>query len=178
MSDRAPWSTIVSVFSSSGRRGVFLELTLVVVGHSIILVGMLVSYLPQHVRIIQRRTAEGISPYYILLGTTSATSGFANILLLPQSRQDVACCSELETWNCLAGLLGIAQLGTQWICFGFMWAFPHCAIFRSSTLITTLGSDLSSFSYSSDTVPLSCPEMSLGLGLSNRTGERFSSCRR
>ena len=83
---------------------------------------MLISYLPQHARIIQRGTSEGISPFFILLGTTSATSAFANILLLPQSRQDVACCKELETFHCVAGLLGIAQLGVQWICFTFMYA--------------------------------------------------------
>lgn len=82
---------------------------------------MLISYLPQHARIIKRRSSEGISPYFVLLGTTSATSAFANILLLPQSRQDVACCKELETFHCIAGLLGIAQLGVQWISFSFMW---------------------------------------------------------
>ncbi|KAK0663030.1 hypothetical protein QBC41DRAFT_26896 [Cercophora samala] len=82
---------------------------------------MLISYLPQHFRIISRGTSEGISPYFILLGTTSATSAFANILLLPQSRQDVACCKELETLHCVAGLLGIAQLGVQWICFTFIF---------------------------------------------------------
>ncbi|KAK0702090.1 hypothetical protein B0T26DRAFT_796187 [Lasiosphaeria miniovina] len=87
----------------------------------LILVGMLISYLPQHARIIQRGTSEGISPYFVLLGTTSATSAFANILLLPQSRQDVACCKELETFHCVAGLLGIAQLGVQWICFTFIF---------------------------------------------------------
>jgi len=81
---------------------------------------MLISYLPQHVRIIKRGTSEGISPYFILLGTTSATSAFGNILLLPQSRRDVACCKELETFHCVAGLLGITQLGIQWICFTFM----------------------------------------------------------
>lgn len=85
-----------------------------------ILVGMLVSYLPQHIRIIARGTAEGISPFFILLGVTSATSGFANILTLPQSRQDVACCHELDTLHCMAGLLGIAQLGVQWMCFAFI----------------------------------------------------------
>ncbi|EPE02404.1 pq loop repeat protein [Ophiostoma piceae UAMH 11346] len=85
-----------------------------------ILVGMLVSYLPQHVRIIARGTAEGISPFFILLGVTSATSGFANILTLPQSRQDVACCHDLDTLHCMAGLLGIAQLGVQWMCFAFI----------------------------------------------------------
>ncbi|KAK4651833.1 hypothetical protein QC762_600190 [Podospora pseudocomata] len=88
---------------------------------SVIVVGMLISYLPQHFRIISRGTSEGISPYFILLGTTSATSAFANILLLPQSRQDVACCKELETLHCVAGLLGIAQLGVQWICFTFIF---------------------------------------------------------
>ncbi|CAK7206692.1 hypothetical protein SEUCBS139899_009496 [Sporothrix eucalyptigena] len=85
-----------------------------------ILVGMLVSYLPQHWRIIARGTSEGISPYFVLLGVTSATSGFANILTLPQSRQDVACCQELDTFHCMAGLLGIAQLGVQWMCFSLI----------------------------------------------------------
>ncbi|KAK3352652.1 hypothetical protein B0T25DRAFT_478322 [Lasiosphaeria hispida] len=87
----------------------------------IIVIGMLISYLPQHVRIIQRGTSEGISPYFVLLGTTSATSAFANILLLPKSRQDVACCKELEAFHCAAGLLGIAQLGVQWISFTFIF---------------------------------------------------------
>ncbi|KAL2177660.1 uncharacterized protein P884DRAFT_299530 [Thermothelomyces heterothallicus CBS 202.75] len=87
----------------------------------VIVIGMLISYLPQHVRIIKRGTSEGISPYFVLLGTTSATSAFANILLLPKSRQDVACCKEIETFHCIAGLLGIAQLGVQWICFTFIF---------------------------------------------------------
>ncbi|GAB1319561.1 PQ loop repeat protein [Madurella fahalii] len=87
----------------------------------VIVIGMLISYLPQHFRIIQRGTSEGISPYFVLLGTTSATSAFANILLLPKSRQDVACCKELETFHCVAGLLGIAQLGVQWISFTFIF---------------------------------------------------------
>ncbi|KAK3487605.1 uncharacterized protein B0T23DRAFT_210123 [Neurospora hispaniola] len=87
----------------------------------VIVIGMLISYLPQHVRIISRGTSEGISPYFVLLGTTSATSAFANILLLPKSRQDIACCKEIETFHCVAGLLGIAQLGVQWICFTFIF---------------------------------------------------------
>ena len=81
---------------------------------------MLVSYLPQHYRIISRGTSEGISPYFVLLGTLSATSGFASILTVEPSRQDIACCKSVETLQCLAGLLGIAQLGVQWICFSLM----------------------------------------------------------
>ncbi|UKZ93121.1 uncharacterized protein TrAFT101_008047 [Trichoderma asperellum] len=83
----------------------------------IILIGLLISYLPQHYRIISRRTSEGISPYFVLLGTTSATAGFANILTVAPSRNAIGCCRELETFECAAGLLGVAQLGTQWLCF-------------------------------------------------------------
>lgn len=86
-----------------------------------ILIGILVSYLPQHYRIIARRTSEGISPYFILLGTTSGTSAFANILVLPASRADVACCKTVSSFECFAGLLGIAQVGVQWACFTVMY---------------------------------------------------------
>ncbi|KAB5532772.1 hypothetical protein GE09DRAFT_1227948 [Coniochaeta sp. 2T2.1] len=107
-------------------------MTKLTASYSLILVGLLISYLPQMVRIITRGTSEGISPYFILLGTTSATSGFANILLLEQSRHDVACCKELETFQCIAGVLGIAQLGVQWICFSFIFAL-FLVFFRYST---------------------------------------------
>ncbi|GJC78235.1 PQ-loop repeat protein [Colletotrichum tofieldiae] len=94
----------------------FLNLTISI----IILLGLVVSYLPQHYRIIARGTSEGISPWFVLLGVTSATAGFANILTVPPSRRDIACCSELGTFECAAGLLGIAQLGVQWISFALM----------------------------------------------------------
>lgn len=87
---------------------------------SFILLGILVSYLPQHVRIISRRSSEGISPYFVLLGTTSGTCAFANIITLPASQRDLACCKELNGFDCVAGLLGIAQVGVQWACFTVM----------------------------------------------------------
>ncbi|CZT45536.1 related to PQ loop repeat protein [Rhynchosporium secalis] len=96
----------------------------------LILLGILVSYLPQHYRIISRGTSEGISPWFILLGTTSGTCAFANILVLPASRADVACCKSVSTFECAAGLLGIAQVGVQWFCFSiilllFLVFFPR-----------------------------------------------------
>jgi len=95
-----------------------------------ILLGILVSYLPQHYRIISRGTSEGISPFFVLLGTTSGTCAFANILVLPASRADVACCKTVSTFECVAGLLGIAQVGVQWFCFSvilllFLIFFPR-----------------------------------------------------
>ncbi|KAI1382406.1 hypothetical protein F4677DRAFT_25201 [Hypoxylon crocopeplum] len=83
----------------------------------LIVIGILLSYVTQHYRIISRGSSEGISPYFVLLGVTSANSQFGNILTLPQSRADVACCREVSPFECTAGLLGIAQIGTQWICF-------------------------------------------------------------
>lgn len=87
----------------------------------VILLGILVSYLPQHYRIISRGTSEGISPYFVLLGTTSATAGFGNILTVKGSREAISCCKELDTFECAAGLLGVAQLGAQWVCFALMY---------------------------------------------------------
>lgn len=80
----------------------------------------MLSYVTQHYRIISRGSSEGISPYFVLLGVTSANSQFGNILTLPQSRADVACCKVVSPFECTAGLLGIVQIGTQWVCFAIM----------------------------------------------------------
>jgi hypothetical protein len=85
-----------------------------------IVFGILISYLPQHIRIIARRSSYGLSPSFVLLGTTSSTFAIANILTLPASQEDVGCCRELSTTACLAGLLGIAQVAVQWACFNLM----------------------------------------------------------
>jgi len=84
-----------------------------------ILAGILISYLPQHHRIISRGTSEGISPAFLLLGVTSGTCAFANILIL--SRGVLACCGKgIGGFNCFAASLGVVQVGTQWCCFGVM----------------------------------------------------------
>lgn len=82
-----------------------------------IIIGILVSYLPQHIRIIAHRSSFGISPYFVLLGTTSGTAAFANILVFPKTAHDVACCSQISGPACFAGLLGVFQMGMQWMCF-------------------------------------------------------------
>ncbi|KAF2428934.1 PQ loop repeat protein [Tothia fuscella] len=85
-----------------------------------IVFGILISYLPQHYRIISRRSSEGLSPYFVLLGTTSSTFAIANILTLPASQEDIGCCKEISGVACLAGLLGIAQVAVQWACFNLI----------------------------------------------------------
>ncbi|KAI7822616.1 hypothetical protein BC939DRAFT_453782 [Gamsiella multidivaricata] len=83
-----------------------------------ILVGMVVSYLPQHFRIIHKGTSEGISPWFLLLGTISASSTFLNIVVLQW--KVILCCGVLSLGPCLESILGIAQLGVQFVMFGLV----------------------------------------------------------
>lgn len=87
---------------------------------SFILIGILVSYLPQHYKIISRRSSRGLSPMFVLLGTVSGTASIANILTLPESTRDMGCCKEIGPFPCAAALLGIAQIAVQWSCFFMM----------------------------------------------------------
>ncbi|EME78897.1 uncharacterized protein MYCFIDRAFT_99834, partial [Pseudocercospora fijiensis CIRAD86] len=79
--------------------------------------GILVSYLPQHVRILRRQSSEGLSPWWVLLGGLSSIAAMGNIVTLPTSRADMLCCRELAGGPCAAALLGVAQIAVQWSCF-------------------------------------------------------------
>lgn len=83
--------------------------------------GIVVSYLPQHVRIFRRKTSEGISPWYILLGVSSGTCALCNILLL--SDPVLSCCKVISAGECFAGTLGIAQVMLQTIMASFILVF-------------------------------------------------------
>ncbi|KAM3579537.1 hypothetical protein VKS41_007996 [Umbelopsis sp. WA50703] len=78
-------------------------------------VGLVVSYLPQHYRIIANKTSEGFSAWFLLLGVVSATSSFLNIILLQWDA--ITCCSMLSTGQCLESLMGVFQIGLQWFMF-------------------------------------------------------------
>lgn len=86
-----------------------------------ICIGILVSYLPQHYTIIARRSSAGISPYFVLLGTTSLSFAFAYMLALPASRDDMACCRVNHSLSCFAGVLGVVQIAVQFFCFWLMY---------------------------------------------------------
>ncbi|KAJ0424143.1 hypothetical protein BJY00DRAFT_309521 [Aspergillus carlsbadensis] len=86
----------------------------------LIVLGILFSYLPQLIRIIRLKSSFGISPYFVLLGATSGTFALANVVSQQQSLQDVACCKDVSELSCFAGLLGILQVGVQWLSFFMM----------------------------------------------------------
>ncbi|KAF2859297.1 hypothetical protein K470DRAFT_219441 [Piedraia hortae CBS 480.64] len=87
---------------------------------ALVTTGILVSYVPQHKKLISNGTSEGLSPWWVLLGALSSIAAVGNILTLPASRQDAACCTRISGGACAAALLGIAQIGLQWTCFMFI----------------------------------------------------------
>lgn len=94
----------------------------------VIALGIVGSYLPQHVRIYQRETSDGLSPFFLLLGVTSCTNAALNIAVLQWNV--LRCCAQLPFGICLANSLGVIQLFLQWLMFGttlvlFLIYFPR-----------------------------------------------------
>jgi len=96
--------------------GCDVEHTPVELGISIFIAcGLLISYLPQHYRIIKIQSSEGISPWFLLLGTVSGTSSLFNMVIL-QYRM-LECCARVTAVACFENTLGIIQLAIQWAMF-------------------------------------------------------------
>lgn len=73
--------------------------------------GIFLSYVPQHVRVIKRRSSEGISSWFLLLGITSGCCALFNILLI--SKDIYTCCNAISAGNCFSASLGIIQIAVQ-----------------------------------------------------------------
>ncbi|GAA6025893.1 hypothetical protein JCM11491_001727 [Sporobolomyces phaffii] len=84
-----------------------------------IVVGLVVSYIPQHYRIIRHRNSDGFSPLFLFLGATSSASSLGNIVTLQWGQ--VACCKYLTSGQCFESVLGIVQIFTQWFCFNLIF---------------------------------------------------------
>ncbi|PWZ03041.1 hypothetical protein BCV70DRAFT_10509 [Testicularia cyperi] len=86
---------------------------------SFLCIGLIISYLPQIIRIIRNKSSQGFSPWFLLLGATSAASSFLNVVSLQWGI--VRCCPELPLGECTESLLGIFQVGTQWAMFSIVF---------------------------------------------------------
>ncbi|KAK9379489.1 uncharacterized protein V2V93DRAFT_373930 [Kockiozyma suomiensis] len=81
-------------------------------------IGIVGSYVPQHLHIITRRSSRGLSPWYLLLGVTSGTCSLANVLLL--SSDVLSCCRQLSAGKCMAASLGVIQIALQFTMFAII----------------------------------------------------------
>ncbi|BEI85155.1 hypothetical protein CcaverHIS002_0505560 [Cutaneotrichosporon cavernicola] len=82
--------------------------------------GLVISYLPQHYRIISTGTSEGLSPWFLLLGATSSASGMLNLLILQWPL--FQCCRVVSGGQCAESLLRFVQVGLQWLLFSIILA--------------------------------------------------------
>ncbi|WVQ81107.1 hypothetical protein IAT38_003229 [Cryptococcus sp. DSM 104549] len=112
--------------------------------------GLIISYLPQHLNIINKRSSEGISTWYLLLGATSSASGMLNLLIVqwPLFR----CCRILSTGRCFESLLGFYQVTLQWLLFTmigilFLIYFPPHLKYQRVLPISSSASSLADGSY-------------------------------
>ncbi|KAH8102299.1 hypothetical protein BXZ70DRAFT_1017211 [Cristinia sonorae] len=80
-----------------------------------ICIGMVISYLPQHIRIILAKSSEGFSPWFLLLGSTSSASAMFNIIVMQWGV--LKCCRVVSAGTCIESTLGIFQLFLQWFLF-------------------------------------------------------------
>lgn len=78
-------------------------------------VGLVLSYLPQHYKIIHSKTSQGLNPIFLLLGSTSAASGMLNVITLQWVV--IQCCKYLSPGNCIESLGAVWIVGLQWLFF-------------------------------------------------------------
>ncbi|KAF7532178.1 hypothetical protein G7054_g8193 [Neopestalotiopsis clavispora] len=78
---------------------------------------LLISYIPQWARIVSRKSAEGLSTFYIFLGSLSGVCAVGNILMLPSTEADMGCCTTNSKFACISGLLGTFQVIFGVSCF-------------------------------------------------------------
>ena len=78
---------------------------------------LIICYIPQYARIISRRSAEGLSTYYVLLGSLSGVCAVGNIMMLPSSAVAAGCCRTNTRFACVSGLLAMIQVTFGIACF-------------------------------------------------------------
>ncbi|ETW77024.1 hypothetical protein HETIRDRAFT_241237, partial [Heterobasidion irregulare TC 32-1] len=80
-----------------------------------LILGLCISYAPQHARIIRLGSSEGINPWFLLLGSTSAASGMLNMIIMQWGV--LKCCKVFSFGNCLETIAGVVQVIVQWFLF-------------------------------------------------------------
>jgi hypothetical protein len=86
----------------------------------LVIVGTLISNVPQQYRLGRRRSAEGVSPWWLLTGLASATCGLANITAL--SVDIFRCCDAgaVTGWQCTSGIMGVVYCCAIWLAMALM----------------------------------------------------------
>jgi uncharacterized protein with PQ loop repeat len=101
------------------------------VAGALLAVGIFASYIPQHIKVIRRRSSEGLSPGFLLLGSLSAFSAFVNIFIVTiPARQ--CCRSVLTTFQCSSSMVGFFQILLQAV--GYIMIFLLCVFATKNSI--------------------------------------------
>jgi uncharacterized protein with PQ loop repeat len=86
----------------------------------VVIFGTVIANIPQQYRIARRRSAEGVSSYFLLTGVVSATCGVCNIAIL--SLDIFTCCNtnRISGAQCTSAVMGVVLNCTQWACMAAM----------------------------------------------------------
>lgn len=82
----------------------------------LITLGIIASYIPQYLRIKEKRTSEGLSTNFLLLGSCSSIFTFTNIILVSSRARQCCFSGQLTLFNCLNSQLNLIQIGIQCLC--------------------------------------------------------------
>eukprot|EP00126_Sphaerothecum_destruens_P003604 Sdes_comp17370_c0_seq1m6578 len=85
----------------------------------VILVGILLSYVPQYIYIIRRKKSDGISPWFLLLGALGSFCSLSNEIIL--GWRELYCCQEWGAVLCGKNLIKLLQLVAQWVSQGVVF---------------------------------------------------------
>lgn len=78
--------------------------------------GIFLSYVPQYIRIYSKRTSEGLSVNFLLLGSCSSIFTLTNIILVSSKARRCCLSHALSKFNCINSQLNLIQIGIQCTC--------------------------------------------------------------
>ncbi|KAH7101848.1 hypothetical protein BKA62DRAFT_702492 [Auriculariales sp. MPI-PUGE-AT-0066] len=85
---------------------------------ALLVTGIAISYLPQHYRIISKRSGEGFSPWFLLLGSVSSASVMLNVIA--KQWGTIKCCRVVSAGACVESLGAVFQVLVVWSFFTFI----------------------------------------------------------
>ena len=80
-----------------------------------IIAGLLVSYLPQFKLLLLKKSTQGLSKYFLLLGFLGTISSLENVILL--QLKSIENCGRVTGFECISTTMGVIQVLTQTTCF-------------------------------------------------------------
>ena len=92
----------------------------------IVVIGTVISNIPQQYRIARRRSAEGVSAYFLATGLVSATCGLANIAILSLDLFECCTLGRVTSYECTSAVMGVVLSFTQWLVMAVMYV-PFCS---------------------------------------------------